>query len=108
MLLLAKIREFFDGRLQPQPHRKPNYTCSELVAACFIEVGFIAPSAAIAFQSDTYSPGALGRESNFGFLLGYVKSGPAGEIPLDDEFANSLTVNELEQAEQNLLTEMTN
>jgi hypothetical protein len=102
--LMAKIRAFFNGELQPQSHRKPNYTCSELIAACFIEVGFISPDTSIAFQSDTYSPGSLGKESNFGFLLGYLKPNTSVTIPLDDEFANNLTVKELEQAEQELLT----
>jgi hypothetical protein len=105
LMLLAKIKAFFEHGLSAQPHKKPDYTCSELVAACFIEVGFITLSAASVFQSDTYSPGALGRESYFGFLLGYLKPRADTVIPLADEFANNITLSELDQAEQDFLNE---
>jgi hypothetical protein len=67
-----KLEAFFDGQMDdPQPE-KVQYFCSEFVCDCFIAVGFIQPSAAILFQSDTYSPGDLGKEPVFGTFWGYL------------------------------------
>lgn len=93
--LLGKINDYFLNGAEPAQHRKVEYICSELVAACFIEVGSISESASVAFQADTYSAGDLARESFFGFLLGYVLPDTPVEIPNDDELANKLMVRDV-------------
>jgi hypothetical protein len=100
LTLLAKVKAYFVDGLEPEPHKKLEYFCSELVAACFVEVGFITPAAAVAFQSDTYSAGDLGKESVFGFFVGYLKPTPDTVIPVDDEYANRVTLSEINLAQE--------
>jgi hypothetical protein len=106
LTLLAKLYEHFENGLQPVDHNKLKYICSELVVAAFIEIGFIQPSAAIAYQCDTYSPGDLGRDPTFGFFVGYLKPETTEEIPADDEFANKVTLGELKIAEDDMIQEI--
>jgi hypothetical protein len=103
--LHGKLYKHFEEGLQPQDHKKLKYICSALVVASFIEIGFIQPSAAIAYQPDTLSAGDLGRDPTFGYFVGYLKSANSGEIPDDDEFANNFTLDELAIAEQDLVSE---
>ena len=67
-----KLKDYFDGKVTPLPTEKATYFCSEFVCDCFISVGFIHSSAAVIFQSDTYAPGDLGKESAFGTFWGYL------------------------------------
>ena len=93
--LHSKISQFFNGNLMPRPYRKGRYFCSELIVDCFIAVGFITPGAAIAYQSDTFSPGDIGRDGTFGAFVGYLQSTPSGNIPEDDEFYHNPTFAEI-------------
>lgn len=69
-----KLESFFNGQLNSVQFKKDSYFCSEFVCDCFIAVGYIQPSAAVLFQSDTYSPGDLGKEPAFGTFWGYLTS----------------------------------
>jgi hypothetical protein len=102
--LLAKVKAFVTDGLEPQPHKKLEYICSELVAACFVEVGIMDSGAAIAYQSDTYSAGDLAKETMFGFFVGYLKPEPTVQIPADDEFANALMLSEVAQMDNKTAT----
>jgi len=92
-----KISEYFNGNLRPKPYRnrKGQYFCSELIVDRFIAIGFISPSAAIAYQSDTFSPGDIGRDRTFGAFVGYLMPIPSGTIPEEDEFYDNPTFAEI-------------
>jgi len=90
-----KLAAYFDGDLDPDSYQKEKYFCSELVADCFVATGFIAPSAAVVYKSDTYAPGDLGRDPTFGTFVGYLCSGEEFAIPDDDEFINNSTFEEI-------------
>lgn len=81
-----KLKSFFNGELSPLPTDKSEYFCSEFVCDCFIAVGFIQPSAAILFQSDTYSPGDLGKEPAFGTFWGYLTANSNYKVSENDYY----------------------
>jgi hypothetical protein len=70
--IYEKLEAFFNDQLNSAQVEKGSYFCSEFVCDCFIAVGFIQPSAAVLFQSDTFSPGDLGKEPAFGTFWGYL------------------------------------
>ncbi len=90
-----KLTAFFSDELQPKSPEKHSYFCSEFVADCFIAVGFIDPSAAILYQSDTYSPGDLGTDPTFGTFWGYLPARDNYEVPNTDYFYHQTTVDEI-------------
>lgn len=93
--LLAKAKAYFiSGQDESDNPRKSAYTCSELVASCFIASGFIEPSAATQFKPVTYCPGDLGKETVFGYLLGYYVSSDSDSVPADDDFITVQTYGE--------------
>ncbi|MEP4487168.1 MAG: hypothetical protein ABJ013_16160 [Halioglobus sp.] len=81
-----KLEAHFSSDLQPVPVMKQSYFCSEFVADCFIAAGFIEPSAAILYQSDTYSPGDLGKDATFGTFCGYMSAKDNYKLPSSDYF----------------------
>lgn len=93
--LTEQLHAFFNGTYAPPLTEKGRYFCSELVADCFVVTGFIAPSAAVVYRSDTTSPGALGRDPTFGTFYGYVSVKPNYSVPPTDEFFNTATFNEI-------------
>ena len=93
--LHKKLEEYFNGLLQPDNFEKGKYFCSELVVDCLVATGFIDPSAAIMYKSDTYSPGSLGCDPTFGTFFGYIRSSDDYMIPSDDEFANHTSYGEI-------------
>ncbi len=95
LTLPEKIEAYFRGSHEPDSFSKEKYFCSELVADCFAASGFLDPSAAVVFKSDTYAPGDLGREVTFGTFVGYLTFGDASDIPEDDEFINNPTFTEI-------------
>ncbi|GLS13531.1 hypothetical protein [Hydrogenophaga electricum] len=60
------------------------FFCSELVAACFVNSGFIHPSAAIVLAPGVQAPGDLAKEPAFGFLVGFLSADPDKAVPGDD------------------------
>lgn len=90
-----KLSAFFDGELAPHSERKSKYFCSEFVCDCFIAVGFIQPSAAILFQSDTYSPGDLGKEPAFGTFWGYLTTREGYKVSESDYYYHAATFDEI-------------
>lgn len=93
--LTEKLHAFFNGTYAPSPIEKGSYFCSELVASCFVVTGFIDPSAAVLYQANVTSPGALGRDPTFGTFCGYVSSVPDYSVPATDEFFNTTTFDEI-------------
>ena len=93
--LTEQLHAFFSGELVPLPSLKGKYFCSELVADCFVAVGFIDPSAAIVYQSEITSPGDLGREPAFGTFYGYATCVADYQVPVTDEFFNATTFEEI-------------
>lgn len=93
--LTEQLEAFFEGKIEPEAIEKGTYFCSELVANCFVAVGFLDPSAAIVFKSSTTSPGALGRDSAYGTFYGYLTNSASYVIPDADEFFNAPTFDEV-------------
>ncbi|MBL5862160.1 hypothetical protein JBO49_16265 [Serratia fonticola] len=81
-----KLESFFNNLTAPASPEKSSYFCSEFVSDCFIAVGFIDPSAAVLFQSDTYSPGDLGKEPAFGTFWGYLAKDNNYVVPESDYY----------------------
>lgn len=84
--IFQKLESFFNGSLAPDAVEKGKYFCSELVVDCLVSTGFIDPSAAILYKSNTFSPGDLGEDPTFGTFLGYISLRENYEVPSDDVF----------------------
>lgn len=93
--LMRSLEDYFSGRATPRPTIKEKYFCSELVADCFADVGFIAPSAAMVYRSDAISPVALASDPTFGTFVGYTSLDGEYEVPVDDEFYHRATFKEI-------------
>ncbi len=93
--VMREIELFLAGKSISRPTLKKKYFCSELVVDCFIAVGFIAPSAAIYYRSDTFSPVKLANDATFGTFVGYISCNKDHEVSEDDEFYNRATFEEI-------------
>lgn len=93
--VLNKLAAYHAGDLQPMSEHKSVYFCSEFVCDCFKAAGFLAPSAAVAYQSDTYSPADLGDDPSFGTFWGYLADDPNYAIPISDPYYHVTTFDEL-------------
>lgn len=90
-----KLTAFFNDPSSKTAGENKKYFCSELVADCFIVSGFIEPTAAVVYQSDVTSPGALGRDPTYGTFYGYISGIPNYTVPRSDEFFNTTTYKEI-------------
>ncbi|MCF7981916.1 MAG: hypothetical protein K9K86_08020 [Pseudomonadales bacterium] len=81
-----KLSDFFENETDQQEVEKHQYFCSEFVCDCFIAVGFILPSAAILYQSDTYSPGDLCKDPTFGTFWDYLTDKSEYKVSESDQF----------------------
>ncbi len=90
-----KLEDFFNSQLIPSSTDKSGYFCSEFVCDCFIAVGFIQPSAAVIFQSDTFSPGDLGKEPTFGTFWGYLTTNSGYKVSEHDYYFRATTYDEI-------------
>jgi len=93
--LTEQLKAFFNGTYLSAPIEKGKYFCSELVANCFVITGFIEPSAAVVYNSNVTSPGALGRDPTFGTFYGYASVVSNYAVPANDEFINASTFKEI-------------
>jgi hypothetical protein len=93
--LHEQLTMFFEGTLEPTSQEKGEYFCSEFVAACFIYVGYIEPSAAVIFNPKAISPGDLGKDAVWGTFVGYISALDDYEVPAEDEFYNHTTFSEI-------------
>ncbi|VAW59267.1 hypothetical protein MNBD_GAMMA08-478, partial [hydrothermal vent metagenome] len=89
--IYEKLNAFFTGNLAPASTNKHQYFCSEFVCDCFIAVGFIQPSAAVLYQSDTYSPGDLSKDPTFGIFWGYLTNDKGYQVSESDQFYYATT-----------------
>lgn len=95
ILIYEKLAKYLSGQFTPDVPLKEKYFCSELVADCFIATGFIDPSAAVVYKSDTYSPGDLGKDPTYGTFYGYLTAKEHYDIPVDDEFYDAITFDDI-------------
>ncbi|WP_334154646.1 hypothetical protein [Tepidimonas sp.] len=79
----ALARYFETGEQQPAADFGP-FFCSELVAACFVDSGFLHPSAAVVIAPGVQAPGDLTKEPAFGFLVGFLTADSRSKVPEDD------------------------
>lgn len=93
--LTGKLSAYFNGKIAPEPVQKARYFCSELVCDCFSAVGFLAPSAAVMYRSDTYAPADLARDPSFGTFWGYLSENGEPELADDDPFIDATTFDEI-------------
>lgn len=84
--LLEKLTDFFDGSLKLPIPDQESYFCSELVAAAFIAVGILAPSAAVVYDPRVMSPLDVARDSTYGIFLGYIVPYEGYAVSQDDAF----------------------
>ncbi|SEN35788.1 hypothetical protein [Nitrosomonas marina] len=84
--IYEKLVSYFDDDLIPEPTDKHQYFCSEFVCDCFIAVGFLQPSAAILYQSNTFSPGDLSKDPTFGTFWGYLTDRNNYSVSDNDHF----------------------
>jgi len=89
--IYAKLNDFFTEKSAPISTDKHQYFCSEFVCDCFIAVGFIQPGAAVIYQSDTYSPGDLSKDSTFGTFWGYLRNDNNYQVNESDQFYYATT-----------------
>jgi hypothetical protein len=78
------LTQYFGNGEQHPPTDLGPFFCSELVAACFVNSGFIHPSAAVVIAPGVQAPGDLANEPTFGFLVGFVALDPSATVPEDD------------------------
>lgn len=79
----ALQRYFEQGEPQAVTKYGP-FFCSELVVACFVHGGFIAPSAAVLMNASFQAPGDILKEPTFGYLVGFLSKDPNFEVLNDD------------------------
>lgn len=84
--LQEKLTEFFDDEFEPPDPNQGVYFCSELVAAAFIAVGILAPSAAVVFDPRVMSPLDLARDATYGLFVGYLIPYEGYTISKEDPF----------------------
>ncbi len=64
--------------------------CSQLVASCFIIIGFIGDSAKHLFNPTETPPSKLAEDRVYGNFLGYIWSDANHCIPEDDELFHNM------------------
>lgn len=65
------LTQYFAGKA-PKREIKRSYFCSEFVAECFIEMGYLHESAAVIYWPEGMTPGDLVRDNTFGVVAGFI------------------------------------
>ena len=85
------IRENYGKVTSDEEFAQLSFFCSAFVVACYAVVGIIGTTAQVAYQPNCFSPGHLGLDPTFGWLLGYLV--PAGcTVKADDPFLTQATL----------------
>jgi hypothetical protein len=79
---LEFIRDNYGKLTSSAEFAKQSFFCSAFVVACYAVVGIIDETAQVAYQPEYFSPGHLGKDPTFGWLLGYLVP-EGGIIPAD-------------------------
>lgn len=88
---LEFVRENYGKATSHEEFAEQSFFCSAFVVACYTVVGIIGGTAQVAYQPNNFSPGKLGEDPTFGWLLGYLV--PAGgAIPTDDPLLTQATL----------------
>lgn len=84
--LLEKLTGYFDGSLRSPSPVQGAYFCSELVAAAFIAVEILTPSAAVVFDPRIMSPLDVARDATYGLFVGYIIPYDGYTVSREDAF----------------------
>lgn len=85
------IRENYGKVTSDEEFAQMSFFCSAFVVACYAVVGIIDATAQVAYQPNYFSPGHLGLEPTFGWLLGYLVPARC-TVPADDPFLRQATL----------------
>ncbi len=96
--VMYKVAQYFDGNTTAPAGARERYFCSELVAAAFVHLGIVHPSAAVAFDPAVSSPAQL-NDGAYGFFAGYIVPREAYNIVDHDDFALSTPYHEIFEQE---------
>jgi hypothetical protein len=80
---LEFISENYGKVTSREEFAEQSFFCSAFVVACYAVAGVIGETAQVAYQPNNFSPGHLGEDPTFGWLLGYLVP-EGGTIPSDD------------------------
>lgn len=69
---LEFVRKNYGKVTSHEEFAEQSFFCSAFVVACYAVVGVIGETAQVAYQPNNFSPGHLGEDPTFGWLLGYL------------------------------------
>lgn len=82
------LDKFFSTPTRPRTQRT-SFFCSDFVVECFMELGYLSPSAAVIYCSTDTSPGGLTVDNTFGFVAGYLAAERSYVIPSSDPYKDA-------------------
>lgn len=88
---LEFIRKNYGKVTSHEEYAERSFFCSAFVVACYAAVGVIGETAQVAYEPNNFSPGHLGEDPTFGWLLGYLVA-EDGAIPPDDPLLSRTTL----------------
>lgn len=88
---LEFVRNNYGEVISHEEFAEQSFFCSAFVVACYAVVGIIGETAQVAYQPNNFSPGHLGEDPTFGWLLGYLVP-EGGAIPPDDPLLTQATL----------------
>jgi hypothetical protein len=88
---LEFVRENYGKVTSHEEFAEQSFFCSAFVVACYAVVGIIGETAQAAYQPNNFSPGHLGEDPTFGWLLGYLVP-EGGAFPPDDPLLTRATL----------------
>jgi hypothetical protein len=88
---LEFVKKNYGEVISHEDFAEQSFFCSAFVVACYAVVGIIGETAQVAYQPNNFSPGRLGEDPTFGWLLGYLVP-EGGAIPPDDPLLTEATL----------------
>jgi hypothetical protein len=88
---LEFVRQNYGKVTSHEKFAEQSFFCSAFVVACYAVVGIIDATAQVAYQPNNFSPGHLGGDPTFGWLLGYLVP-EGGAITPDDPLLTQATL----------------
>jgi hypothetical protein len=87
---LKFIEENYEKATLTEEFSRQSFFCSAFVVACYSVVGIIGETAQAAYHPQSFSPGCLGEDPTFGWLLGHLLP-KNGSVPGDDPLLTKAT-----------------
>ena len=84
--VMERVRNYFDGKYQPQLAERRSYFCSQLIVSAFIDAGIITASGSIVDSPDIQSPSDLAINKLYGFFRCYIHRSEKYKVPETDHF----------------------